>query len=202
MEGIKAWHFLPDDGKTQHRNRRQVAVGRTYSCRGAIELCENGMHGSRRIIDALQYAPGSIVCEVEIWTGVKEQRDKLVGRHRKVLRMVDATNILHRFACECAKQALTVGGVKDRRCWDAIDVKLRWIEGNATDEELATARAAAWATARDAAWATAWATARAAAWAAAWDTARAAAWAAAWDAAWDVQNDLLTKMVTDSFNEE
>ena len=65
--------------------------------------------------------------------------------------------------------------------------------------------AAAWATARDAAWAAAWATARDAAWAAAWaaardaardaakdaakDAARDAAWAAAGAAAWDAARD-------------
>jgi hypothetical protein len=84
----------------------------------------------------------------------------------------------------------------DPRSLAALDVAERHANGDATDEELAAARAA-----RDAAWAAAWAArdaagdaagdaawdagaaAGAAAWAAAWAAAGAAAMAAAWAAA-------------------
>ena len=74
--------------------------------------------------------------------------------------------ILHEFACRCA-------------------VKRRWIAGEATDEELAAAEAAAWVArtaAQDAVEAATWA-ARTAAWAAAEADARAA------------QVDMLTQML-------
>ena len=76
---------------------------------------------------------------------------------------------LHEFACRCAEGELRKAGVTDDRSWNAIRVKRLWIEGKATDTELAAARAATAraATARAAAWD--------AAWAAAWDAARAAA---------------------------
>ena len=83
--------------------------------------------------------------------------------------------ILHEFACRCAERALKKAKVTDERSWNAIKVKRAWLKGEATDEELAAARAAA---------AAAWAAgaAGAAAWAA-W--AAGAAWAvAAWVAAW------------------
>ena len=90
---------------------------------------------------------------------------------------------LHEFACRCAEGALRKAGVTDDRSWNAIRVKRLWIEGKATDTELAAAWAAAEAAARaaaeDAAWAAAWAAARAAARAATWGAAWAAAWAAA-----------------------
>lgn len=73
--------------------------------------------------------------------------------------------ILHEIACRCAEDALSRIDNPDPRSIHAIAVKRRWIAGEATDAELAAARAAAWA----AAWA-----ASAAAWAAA-----QAAWAAA-----------------------
>jgi hypothetical protein len=100
---------------------------------------------------------------------------------------------LHILACHRAEQALLnerkLGHEPDKRSWKAIEVKRAWIEGNASDEDLDAARAAAWdaarAAARDAARAAAWAAARAAAGDAAWDAARAAARAAAGDAAWD-----------------
>ena len=111
---------------------------------------------------------------------------------------------LHLLACSFAERALRRerkdGREPDKRSWDAICVKRRWVAGKATDEELAAAGAAAWAAARAAAgaaardadsaaaWAAAWAAAGAAAWDAAGAAARAAAWGAAWGAAWDAEN--------------
>ena len=79
--------------------------------------------------------------------------------------------------------------MEDKRSTDCLDILRRWLDGQATDDELAAARAAAgyaaWATAGEAAVAAA-----GAAWAAAWEAkyaartaARDAAWAAASDAA-------------------
>jgi len=76
----------------------------------------------------------------------------------------------------------------DNRPRKAIEIARRFANGEATKNELAAARAAAWAAAGAAAWAAAraaaWDAAEAAAWAAAWDAAGAAAWAAAGAAAW------------------
>ena len=71
----------------------------------------------------------------------------------------------------------------DKRSLVALDVAERFANGQATQGELAAAKAAA----RAAAWAAAWGAARAAAWDAARDAARAAAWDAARDAARDAQ---------------
>lgn len=95
--------------------------------------------------------------------------------------------ILHEFACVCAEYAISLIENPDPRGIKAIEVKRAWIRGEATDEELDAARAAAW-DAYVAAWydarAAAWDTAKAAAWAAAIDAAKAAAWAADRDAAY------------------
>ena len=85
------------------------------------------------------------------------------------------------FAVWCARQVQHL--MTDERSIKALDVAERFANGEATEEELIAARAAAWAAA-EAAWAAgaaAWAAARAAAWAAA-----EAAWAAgaAAEAAW------------------
>jgi hypothetical protein len=96
---------------------------------------------------------------------------------------------LRLFSVWCARNTPLQGGrvtgslLTDKRSIDAMDVAERFAHGKATEEELAAARAAAWA-ARAAARAAAWA-ARAAARAAARDArdaARAAARAAAWAA--------------------
>ena len=206
---IKAWHFLPKDKTLCYGDGRKVRAGRTYSYAGKEppELCVRGVHASERVLDALSYAPGPILCRVEVWGDVQRGDDKLVGRHRKVLWVMDVTPILHEFACRCAERALKQAGVTDKRCWDAIKAKRGWLKGKVTDAQLSAAWDAAWDawSVWDAAWAVAWAAAwdardavRAAAWAAAWDAARAAAWAAAWDArdaARDEQGLLLEKMV-------
>ena len=65
--------------------------------------------------------------------------------------LVDAP-ILHEFACLCAESVLHMTRDADRKiCRSAIDTKRRWLRGDATDEELASARAAAGAAAWDAA---------------------------------------------------
>src|SRR3990167_5345665 len=165
------------------------------------------MHGSIRPLDALQYAPGPIVCRVRLWGDVVQDGDKLVARHREVIAMADATRTLHEFAIWCAERALALIPTPNPRSLNALRVKRAWLDGKATDAELTVARAAARAVAWDAAWAARAAArdaardaARAAAWDAVWDAARDAVWdaardaaarAAAWDAAWAAQNDHL-----------
>ena len=70
---------------------------------------------------------------------------------------------LRLYAVWCARQVQHL--MTDPRSLAALDVAERHANGLATDDELAAARAAAWAAAR----AAAWAAARAAAWAAAGD---------------------------------
>jgi hypothetical protein len=93
--------------------------------------------------------------------------------------------------------------MKDSRSIAALDVAERHANGQATDEELAAAWAAARDAARAAARAAAWDAARAAAWAAAGAAAgaaaRAAARAAAWDAARAAQTAYLRANTTPCF---
>lgn len=110
--------------------------------------------------------------------------------------MIPAT-ILHGFGVWCADQALSLIDDPDPRSVNAVAIKRRWMRGEATDDELRTAQAAAWAAAHnaalDAVQAAAQAAAHNAAWAAArvaaredtWSTAQDTAWAAAWAAAQD-----------------
>jgi len=91
------------------------------------------------------------------------------------------------FAVWCARQVEHL--MEDQRSKDALNVAERFANGEATQDELAAAGAAAGDAAWDAARAAAWAAARAAAWAAARAAARAAAGAAAGDAAWAAARD-------------
>jgi hypothetical protein len=192
-----AWHFLSEDKRLGYGDGRLVEVGVPLECEGDPILCDNGMHGSVRLLDALRYAAGPIVCRVEIEGDVIEGEDKLCGRRRTVLWMLDATKILHEFACSCAEDALALVAQPDERSVAAIEAKRKWINGEITDEEFDSTRAAAWdaalaasRAARDAALAASRAAARAAAEAVAWSAAEAAARdAAAWAAAESASRD-------------
>ena len=172
---MKAWHFLKDDGSLQWKcgNTKYPKVGQTLKVNpDRLELCSYGLHASKRLLDALQYAPGATVCRVELGGRILEDTDKVVASERTVLQMADAADVLHEFACRCAEDALQLIESPDPRSIAAIKAKRQWLKGEIGDEELQ----AAWAAARAAAW--------------------AAAWAAASDAARAKQNRRLTSMIT------
>ena len=178
-ERVLAWHFLPEDGRLRYGPRTKVAIGETLSADGPIMICNNGMHASVRAIDALTYAPGPVICRVEVWGELASQEYKIAGRHRLCLAKADATNVLHEFACLCAERALRTAKVEDRIYWETIETKRKWLRGEATDDQLSAARSAA----------------RSAAWSAAESAAESAAWSAAWLAAESAQNEDLERLL-------
>ena len=200
-DSMLGWHFLAEDRRLLYGSKEIVEAGQTYTASGPLVMCQNGMHACKRPIDALPYAPGPIVCRVRLRGEMIHDTIKSVARSRQVLWMADATTILHEFALSVATGALCLqearGEFTDPRSWAALEVKARWLRGEATTRELDAAGDAAWAAAEtaakaaardaagDAAWAAAWAAAETAAWAAAKAAARAAAEAAARDAARD-----------------
>jgi hypothetical protein len=205
---MRAWHFV---GAELRDGRPVPADGETLVHDGPLVMCESGLHASRRLIDALQYAPGSTVCRVELGGEIIQGDDKLVARERTILWRVDADTILRDFARRCALDVIHLWAAPAvvREYLTTGDESLRaaaWDE--AWDAARAAARAAARTAARDAARAEAWDAARAAAWAAARTAARTAARDAAWAEARDAaraaaraaarvrQNQRLTAMVS------
>ena len=191
-----AWHFV---GNTLRDGLPIPADGEKLLHTGPLIICKSGLHWSERLIDALQYAPGSTLCRVAVSGEIIRDNDKGASTGRTILWRIDATDVLRRFARKCALDVAHL--------WDMPPLVRRFLE---TGDE--TIRDAARAAARDA-WAAARAAARAAAWDAAWDArtatwdaARDAAWAAAraatWDAAWDAQaaaqDALLEAMVNEA----
>ena len=156
---VMAWHWVVKgaDGKLKLRDDRDVPpVGEALVHEGEVEMCESGLHASRRVIDALRYIPdgATVLCRVRCEDVVNEQDDKLVCRKRTVLWSHDCNMLLHEAVCRFAEQALTNTGIKDdgsNASWNAIHTKRRWLKGEATDEELDAARDSAYA-ARDSAY--------------------------------------------------
>ena len=163
---ITGYHFV---GPTLRDGKPIPPNGEWLIHDGPIVPCESGLHASEHPFDALQHAPGETLCLVELEGDLASHGnpiDKWAGRRRKIIKRIDATNLLRRFA---ADQALSV-----KHLWDMPPVVMEYL--TTLDE---TKRAAAW----DTAWDTALAAARAAARDAAWAAARAAARDAARDAA-------------------
>lgn len=180
---MKAWHFTSN----RLRDGRPLpADGVKLIHNGELEMCVSGLHASKRIVDALGYAPGPIICRVEIGGEIKHDTDKLVCRERAILWRIDGEDLLRKFARLCALD------VVDK--WDAPEVVVEYLKTGREDIKDA-ARTAAWA-ARDATGDAAWAATRAAG-DAAWAAARAAG-----DIARADQNKRLTRMVNEAHRKQ
>ena len=152
---LLAWHWLNADSRiatytdAPHAGTL-VTPGLELVVKPPVELCRRGLHASERAIDALEYAPGPICCRVELSGRIVRGADKCAATRRTVIAMVDATQVLGEWSCDVAEVALTrerdAGREPDPRSWAALEVKRRWLRGEASDIELD----AAWAAARDA----------------------------------------------------
>ena len=134
---ILAWHFA---GDTLRDGRPLPPDGVWLKHTGPIKICESGLHASISPFDALQYAPGPILCRVAVRGEIVQQEDKLVASERMIICRMDATELLRYFA---RMQALYAS-----QYWEENppDVVLDYLMSG--DESIrAAARAAAWASA-------------------------------------------------------
>ena len=179
---MKGWHFIRENKRLGYGDDNTVAAGYVYEVEPPIELCAWGLHASERAIDVLEYAPGPIVCRVELSGEIIRDYDKAVATRREVLWMADASDTLRYFARLCALDVIHL--------WGAPAVVREYLETGRED-----LRDAAWNAAQAAAQAATRDAARAATRATAWGAAPDAAWVAVWIAARDAQNTRLTKML-------
>jgi hypothetical protein len=186
---MKAWYFSGKDCRLRYGDNRRIEAGFFHTVDYKPILCEQGLHGSKRILDALSYAPGPVVWRVKLSGDVVVGDDKVAATNREYQWGYDATEVLRRFARKCALDVIHL--------WDAPDVVVQYLKTG--DESLRDAAGAA----AGGAWTASWA-ARAASWTAARFAAGAAAGAAwtaagaadgAWAAAREKQNRRLTSMI-------
>jgi hypothetical protein len=90
-----AWHFV---GATLRDGRPIPADGEWLEHVGRIEICNTGLHASRRPAHALKYAPGATLCLVECDGIEEEHNDKLVCRRRRIIARMDAPDMRCIFA--------------------------------------------------------------------------------------------------------
>jgi len=176
------YHFT---GTTLRDGRPIPPVGEWLEHDGIIEMCKSGLHASPTPWAALQYAPGQFLHRVKLEGDlIEHENDKSVGRRRKIIATIDATDLLRRFARSVALKVIHL--------WNVPAVVREYLK---TGDE--SKRVAAQVAARDAARAAA----RAAAQDAAWAAAQNAAWDAARAAARDEYAAMFNEMVEQAFAE-
>ena len=135
---MRAWYFATEERKLQYNDNRSIIVGETQSVdltERPLKLCEWGLHASKRLIDALGYAPGAFLYEVELSGKMIVGGDKIVAEHRTYLREIDATEILRAFA---RKQAMiNIEKIEPYCNENEYEIILNWLKTG--DETLKTA---------------------------------------------------------------
>jgi hypothetical protein len=136
------WHFLKTDKRLGYEDGRLVAPGETLSVDCELRLCNAGLHDSVDVLDALQYAPGSMLCRTKLSDEIITSGDKRVAQHRKCLWMIDTTDTLGVFARWCAWSV--------RQHWDMPEVVKLWLT-TGDEQYRGEARSAAYSAAYSAA---------------------------------------------------
>jgi hypothetical protein len=168
---MKAWFFATKSRTLANSDGRPIVIGETHEVSLPIKCCKHGLHGCVDILDALSYAPGSIVYRVDLSGKMDKTDDKIAAQKRTYLAGgIDVSKLLIDFACQCALDVAHL--------WDMPAVVREYLQtqnpaladraastawANSATRAARAAASAAWAAARDArdAWA-AWAAASAA----------------------------------------
>jgi hypothetical protein len=156
-EAILAWHWMRVDRRLRYPPHTLVEPGMILHAEGLLELWANGLHGSRRALDALRYAPGFTVARTEHGGEIIDGGDKLCSRTRTALWIIDARLVVIDWLAVIVDRCLTgenaAGRDPDARVWGALTALQRYVraEASITDVRNATYAAAHAAIAADAA---------------------------------------------------
>lgn len=107
MDSVLAWRFLPMNRRLAI-DQAVVKAGDIYSGTEGIDACE-------RAIDAIDYAPGPMLCRVRVSGDITRNRRKVVGRLFDVLWIADARWELRAFALWCGEWVLRNQQAADRK---------------------------------------------------------------------------------------
>lgn len=90
------WHFTVSD-RLANGDRRRIVPGEWLMVDPPIQLCRRGLHMSQRALDALRFAPGSMVWRVEGAGFSKRALGKVAFERRRALWGMDAAPVIRRF---------------------------------------------------------------------------------------------------------
>ena len=100
MNYVYGWWFSRDNF-LPHGDGRPVVVGKTLTVKPPLEMCRHGLHFSRTVLEALQYAPGPILHMVRGSGEILSRSDKFCAEQRMEIARIDATDLLYGFARKC-----------------------------------------------------------------------------------------------------
>ena len=159
---MRAYYFSGKDKRLRYGDNRLIQEGETHTVDCEPVLCEQGLHGSIKALDALKHAPDTYLWIVEIEGDVQIREDKICGKSRTYIKGFDAEELLRSFAC---KQALiNIEKIKPYCSDEQYNTILTYLHGDYTVRSAAetaaesaetAARSAAWAAVETAAWAAA-----------------------------------------------
>ena len=163
------WHFAEENECLWYGDGKKIIVGKSHSVDCEPVFCESGLHASKTVLEALQYASGPILYRVRLSGKIVHGDDQSCATKRSYIAKINADSLLREFGRKCALRVIDL--------WNCPRVVKDYLE--TSDETLrAVAGNAGWAVARavagDAAWVAATAAAGDAGLAAAWVAARAA----------------------------
>ena len=120
---MKAWYFAAANRRLRHGDNRLVRESATHTVEGDLELCGHGLHASERITDALGYAPGPLICRVELGGAILRGGDKVCASSRTYLRVLPRAKseaVLREFARKAALRVVHL--------WNAPPVVVKWLK--------------------------------------------------------------------------
>lgn len=125
---VEAWCFAEKSRRLRYGDGRKIVVGDSHSVDGELILCENGLHASERIIDALQYAPGPILYRVILSGDMVQDATKIASRTRTYIWELDVTDILGKFARRLA--LLYVDLLRPHCSETGFNAIIKWLVSN------------------------------------------------------------------------
>lgn len=137
---ITGWCFCRNDYMGGYDDDRKIGAGETLSVKGKIKRYEYGLAAFCEPLEALCYAAGPRLCKVQIWGDLIIDDWQVLGRHRKCLWTIDATDLLHEFIYQIAEEVLNSANVTDERYWNAIKARRQWLHNEMTIDEWTEVR--------------------------------------------------------------
>ena len=120
-ENVKAWYFSTAEKKLRYGDDRHIAIGTTHEVEGKPLCCAHGLHGCEMILDALNYAPGTIIWIVELDGAMDIQDDKVAATSRTYLH--GGIDVLPIILAWSRRVALDVAHL-----WDIPEIVRRYLE--------------------------------------------------------------------------
>jgi hypothetical protein len=145
--------------KSENGNTKWT-LKRWKKVKGKLEMCSNGFHCSKNILDAIFYVSPEIIAEVEVRGKNLKREDKQCWEEMRIIRKWNWTKkdsvALAIYVAELVLDNFESKYPNDKRPREAIEAAKKVFQKN-TKKSRSAADSATWAAAKSATWAVAWA---------------------------------------------